>query len=348
MMNGLWFCLGAGLFFTALFAWGFRVLPRENWQFLAVIPKKRLYDGAWEGQNLTFYGLFNAVAHVIALLFFLILTASVGVGSAMSLVTILVLMTFCLPASRLLAYWIEKKSHHFTVSGAFFMGIISAPVAIWLGDCITGPSPVLPMTPIYAAMAISYAVGEGTGRLACISFGCCYGRPLKSTLTGLDRYIRPLGFVFTGKTKKIAYASGWEGRPVWPVQAFTSVIHLTTALGATYAFFAGFYRAALVATIVITQGWRILSEFFRADYRGSGDISVYQVFSFLSIFFVISAWMLLPGFGTAADLAAGLNTVWNVPLILFLEAWAVFIFWYTGRSRVTGSSLSIHVKEENV
>ena len=68
-MNSLWFCLGAALFFTVFFAWGFRVLPREDWQFLAILPKKRLSDGVWEGQNLTFYGVFNAVAHVIALLF---------------------------------------------------------------------------------------------------------------------------------------------------------------------------------------------------------------------------------------------------------------------------------------
>jgi hypothetical protein len=347
-MNSLWFCLGAALFFTALFTWGFRVLPREDWQFLAILPRKRLSDGVWEGQNLTFYGVFNAVAHVIALLFFLVLTASVGVTLSMSLVTMLLLMVFCLPASHLLARWIEKNSHNFTVSGAFFTGIIFAPVAIWLSDYITGSSRVVPFTPIYAAMAIAYAIGEGTGRLACISFGCCYGRPLSTDIQGPDRFMRALGFVFTGKTKKIAYANGWEGRLVWPVQAFTSVIYIATALVATYAFLSGSYRFALVITIAVTQGWRVISETFRADYRGEGDISVYQVFSCLSIMFVISAWTILPEFSGSADLVSGLNALWNVPLVLFLEAWAVFIFWYTGRSSVTGSCLSLHVKEENI
>lgn len=347
-MNSLLFCLGAAFFFMVFFAWGFRVLPREDWQFLAILPKKRLSDGVWEGQNLTFYGVFNAVAHVIALLFFLVLTASVGVRFSMSILTILLLMTFCLPASHLLARWIEKKPHNFTVAGAFFTGIIFAPVAICLSDVITGPAPVIPFTPLYAAMAIAYAVGEGTGRLACISFGCCYGRPLGDFLKGLERVIRPLGFVFTGKTKKIVYASGWEGVLVWPVQAFTSVIYIATALAATYAFLSGSYRFALVITITVTQGWRIISETFRADYRGEGDLTVYQVFSFLSVLFVISAWTILPEFSGSADLVSGLHALWNVPLVLFLEAWAVFIFWYTGRSRVTGSCLSLHVKEEHI
>jgi len=347
-MNNLWFCLGAALFFALFFAWGFRVLPREDWQFLAVLPRKRLSDGAWEGQNLTFYGMFNAVAHVIAIMFFLVLTASVGVSTAMSILTVVLLMVFCLPASRLLARWIENKPHNFTVSGAFFTGIIFAPVAIWLSDMITGPSRDIAFAPLYAAMAIAYAIGEGTGRLACISFGCCYGRPLGNVLKGLDRFIRPLGFVFTGKTKKICYASGLEGVLVWPVQAFTSVIYVAAALASIYAFLIGSYGLALVTTIVVTQGWRILSETFRADFRGESDVSVYQVFSLLSIGFVLVVWTWLPPFGQTADLAAGLHVLWNVPTVFFLEAWAFFIFWYTGRSRVTGSCLNIHVKEEQI
>lgn len=347
-MNTLWFCLGAALFFFVFFAWGFRVLPREDWQFLAILPLKRLPDGAWEGQNLTFYGVFNAVAHVIAVMFFLVLTAAVGVPVNMSFLTVLLLMTFCLPASRLLARWIEDKPNNFTVSGAFFTGVVFAPVAIWLSNILTSPAPVVPFTPLYAAMAIAYAVGEGTGRLACISFGCCYGRPLGDVLQGLDRYIRPLGFVFTGHTKKIAYASGWEGILVWPVQAFTSVIFIVAALAATYAFLEGFYSIALVSTIVVTQVWRIASETFRADYRGDANISMYQVFSLISIVFVVCMWTLLPPYDGTTDLASGLNILWNVPTVLFLEAWAVFIFWYTGRSRVTGCCLNIHVKAEHI
>ena len=31
---------------------------------------------------------------------------------------------------------------------------------------------------VLAALAIGYILGEGLGRLACLSFGCCYGKPL--------------------------------------------------------------------------------------------------------------------------------------------------------------------------
>jgi hypothetical protein len=36
----------------------------------------------------------------------------------------------------------------------------------------------IPLEPALAAMPVAYAYGEGLGRLACISFGCCYGKSL--------------------------------------------------------------------------------------------------------------------------------------------------------------------------
>ncbi len=347
-MEGIWFCAGVALFFTLLFAWGFRVLPREEWQFLAVLPERRLSTQIWDGLNLTFYGFFNALAQLVALFFFLLLTSSAGISLAQSLVTMLLLMSVSMPASRLLARWIENKPNTATVSGGFFAGIVLAPVAIWLGSCIMGPSPAAPFAPMGAAMAIAYAFGEGTGRLGCLSFGCCYGRPLSDNPRSLDRFIRPLGLVFTGKTKKICYASGWEGRLVWPGQAVTSVLYSVTGLLGICAFLSGRYRLAMVMTIAATQIWRIISEFFRGGYRGERKFSAYQVFSVISVLFVVLAGPFLPPSGKPADLAAGFNALWNLPLILFLEGWTFFVFWHSGRSCVTGSSLSFHVKKENI
>lgn len=349
MMERVWFCSGVALFFTVLFAWGFRVLPREEWQFLAALPKRRLSSRIWDGRNLTFYGVFNALAQFVALFFFLLLTASVGVSLMTAVVTILLLMSVSMPASRLIARMIENKPNTATVSGGFFTGILFAPAAVWLGHYLTGADPpVATFAPIYAAMAIAYAFGEGTGRLACLSFGCCYGRPLSDNPRSLDRFIRPLGLVFTGKTKKISYASGWEGRPVWPVQSATSVIYTACGLLATCAFLSGSYRFALVLTIAVTQIWRIVSELFRGDYRGEGKLSVYQIFSILSVLFIFLAGPFFPASGEPADLLLGFQTLWNPLLILFVEGWTVFVFWHSGRSRVTGSSLSFHVNKEAV
>jgi hypothetical protein len=33
----------------------------------------------------------------------------------------------------------------------------------------------MPIVPALAAVMIAYTFGEALGRLACISFGCCYG-----------------------------------------------------------------------------------------------------------------------------------------------------------------------------
>jgi hypothetical protein len=347
-MENFWFCAGTASFFTALFLWGFRVLPREEWQFLAIVPKKRLSPSVWDGLNLTYYGLFNALAHLVALFFFLLLSSSARLPLTTAVATIVLVMSVAIPSSRLLARLIEKKPHTATVSGGFFMGLLFAPAAVGLAHFITGAGGNVPYQPFFAAMAIAYAFGEGTGRLGCLSFGCCYGRPLSDDPRSPDRFIRPVGLIFTGKTKKISYASGWDGRLVWPVQAVTSVIHTAVGLAAICLFLAGRYWLALILTLSVTQVWRAVSELFRGDYRGGGRISVYQIFSLLAAFF---ATLTLPfAFvpGEPPDLALGFRAIWSLPMALFLEAWFVFVFFHSGRSSVTGSSLSFHVKKENI
>lgn len=347
-MENLWFCGGAALFFAALFAWGFRVLPREEWQFLAVAPVKRLSNSVWDGLNLTWYGFFNALAQVIALFFFLVLTASSGIPPKTAVVAIVLLMSVAIPSSRLLARLIEKKPATATVSGGFFMGLIFAPAAVFLARILTGTEALVAFLPFFSAMAIAYAFGEGVGRLGCLSFGCCYGRPLSDDPRSLDRFVRPFGLVFTGKTKKISYASGWEGRPVWPVQTVTSIIHTVVGLAGVCLFLSGKYWLALIATISVTQIWRIVSEFLRGDYRGEGKFSVYQLFSVLAALSVILSFPFFDSVGKPADLTAGMKAIGSLPMALFLEAWFAFVFFQSGRSSVTGSSVKFHVKKENI
>src|SRR3989344_2259835 len=55
-----------GLILFAYLLWGFRVLPRERWQFIATLPLVKDADGHWRGVNLTYYGFFSAVAYVVA------------------------------------------------------------------------------------------------------------------------------------------------------------------------------------------------------------------------------------------------------------------------------------------
>ena len=99
MSNEL-FVAGLTVSLGILFYWGFRVLPREHWQFLAAVPRKQLADGSWQSTNLTYYGLFNALAHMIALSLLLILTGAIGISKDKVFLIMLVLMAVCLSSSR--------------------------------------------------------------------------------------------------------------------------------------------------------------------------------------------------------------------------------------------------------
>ena len=338
----------AAIFLLALLFWGFRVLHREEWQFAAAFPFRRLPDGTWEGVNLTYYGVFNALAHMLAFVFLFVLTAAVGIGMTDIILILALVMAACVPASHLLALWIEKKAHTFTVGGAFFVGLVIAPLAVWAVHAIRHPGATVPFAPILAAVAIAYGIGEGIGRLACISFGCCYGKSLEPCDSGLRRLFRPFGVAYGGKTKKIAYESGLEGHPVFPIQAVTSLLFTLSALVSSYLFLIGYYRFAFVFMILVTQLWRPISELLRADFRGGGRISAYQVMALVAAGLSIPAGVVLPASALTADIRTGLAVLWQPSVILLLELWGAAIFLYTGRSRVTGASISFFVHKERI
>ncbi len=347
MLNEL-FVVGVAICLSSLFYWGFRVLPQDKWQFLAAVPRKHMEDGSWQAMNLTSYGFFNALAHMIALALLLILTGAVGISADKVFFVILVLMAICLPASRLLAGWIEKKAHTFTVGGASFVGIILGPAAVWLVYLTIYPSNIIPWLPLLAAMAIAYAVGEGVGRLACISFGCCYGKPVVSGQTSLNRLCERYAFIFMGKTKKIAYEGGLDGQRVFPIQAVTATIFSGAALAGMYLFLLGSYGLSFFITILVTQLWRLLSEIFRADHRGGGTLSAYQMMALLTLPYALAMWFLLPATVIATDIQEGIISIWHPLAILSIQLWGAGIFWYTGRSHVTGAHVSFYVFSDRI
>lgn len=345
MTNEL-FVLALGAFFSAFFAWSFKVLPGEQWQMIAAVPVRK-NGAAWEGVNLTYYGFFNANSYLLAALIAFVLLGSLGAGAAAILALMALVLALCIPASRLLARLIEKKAYTFTVGGASFVGIVAAPWIILALNRIAGegPGPDIPVIPAMAALAIAYAMGEGTGRIACISFGCCYGKPLSECGPFWRRVFAKRNFVFRGDTKKIAYEGDLAGRQVVPVQAVTVVLYTAVCLLGIYMFLNGWHASALVMTIAVTQGWRFFSETLRADCRGGGRFSAYQVFAVLAVVYAAAAALVFRPAGPlpAADLEAGLRLVWDPALILAFQAFWALIFLRTGRSSVTGSSLTFFV-----
>jgi hypothetical protein len=335
--------------FALLLRWSFKNLPRERWQIMASVPVAKEEHDRWRAVNLTYYGLLSANAYASAAAILLVLMASVSVSLAGGLMLAAALLLLCVPASKLVARLVEKKAYTFTVGGAVFVGMLAAPWIIWVLNMYGRPrvGMYIPVLPTLAALSIAYAFGEGLGRLACISFGCCYGKALSECRPFLRRLFARHSFTFLGKTKKIAYASGLDGEKVIPVQAMTSVLYVGVGLVSTFLYLSSRYAAAFVLSTVVTQGWRSLSETLRADYRGEGRISAYQVMAVAGVVYSLAIPILFPAESAEPpDLAAGLKILWNPATLLFLQALWLAMFLYTGRSMVTGSTLSLYVHKD--
>lgn len=350
-MSAVLFLLIATFLLAAYLWWGFRFLPAERWQIFATVPDRKNELGNWQGINFTWYGLLTANAYLVAVAVLLVLLGSVGVPPLATAILAATMLCCCVPASRLVARIVEKKAHTFTVGGAVFVGIIITPLLISLLNRLVGPQLgfQIPVMAAYAAIAIAYAFGEGLGRLACISFGCCYGKPVEPGAGLLSRLFRGRGFTFFGSTKKVAYAGDMEGVEVIPVQALTAVLYTACGLLAMLLFLASHHAAAFLMATTVTQGWRSFSETMRADYRGEGRISAYQIMGIIGVLYAFAmVWLLGSDVSAPAQLAAGLKTLWSPALILFLQGIWCVIFYYTGRSSVTGATLSFHIHHDRI
>lgn len=349
MAGTLLFLLAA--VYTGIFFWAFRTLPQEGWQILAAVPTRKEPSGNWAGLNLTYYGALTAMAVVIAAAIFMMLMGSLSVPLGEIAVFSVVLLACCLPASKFLAVLIERKSSTFTIGGAAFLGLVLAPgLIVTMNTVLESVSAVrLPFIPTLAALAVAYAFGEGTGRLACISFGCCYGKPISAVSGFLRTIFRRHHFTFSGPTKKVAYESALEAVPVIPVQAITAVFFVVFGFIGLSLFFNGSMAAAFLLTACPTQMWRAVSETLRADYRGLGRWSVYQMLALIGVAY--SVGLVLSGPADDAiqpDLFAGIRQVWTPGTIISLQLLWLIVFWFTGRSRVTTASISLAVARDRI
>lgn len=347
------------LFFMLMFAtplalylsWGFTVLPGERWQILAAVPLRKKYGEQWDGVNLTWYGLLSANAYAVAVAVLFVLMGSVRVPLAGTAILAAAMLLVCVPASRLVARIVEKKAHTFTVGGAVFVGVLIAPWIVLLINNTAGAALSFRIPPAAAltAFAIAYSFGEGLGRLACISFGCCYGKPFSDASPWLRRLFAGRSFSFRGKTRKVAYAGGLEGEKVLPVQALTAIIYVACGLVGMVLFLNSLHAAAFILCMVVTQGWRVISETMRADYRGEGKFSAYQVMGVIAIIYGAISMFLTQGQSISEPvILAGVADIWHPAPIVFLQLLWFVIFFFTGRSTVTGSTLSFHVHRDRI
>ncbi len=328
---------GLALVLAVLFAWAFGRLPRAEWQFLAVWPREQNDDGSWRGVNVTYYGVFNAlgVAAGTAVALFLPATAGLGLGVLAS--SIGFLLVICALASRLINGLVEGHWHGFTIGGASFVGIVLAPWLLWafarIVPALDGADGVML---VLGGLAPAYALGEGIGRLACLSFGCCYGRRMVDLPAWLRRLCGGWATVFTGHLKKAAYAHGLAGERLVPVQAWTVVVSSMAGLLGMGLYLSGRPLWAYVLPIVATQGWRFAWECLRADHRGPGRITAYQWMALAGAVYtaVLGGWWPVRE-AVRPDVALGWSRLWTPGALLFIQAVALLTLLRMGLSTVT-------------
>lgn len=351
MISNEAFVLLLGALLASVVVWACKRLPEERWQFLASVPIMKDANGRWLGLNFTYYGLLTANALVFAVALLIILFGALRVPVIVTLSLIFAVFTPCLPAARWIARLVEGKQCTFTIAGAFFVGMFVAPAVLALFNFQLARLhlPPLPIIPALAAIMVAYAFGEGLGRLACISFGCCYGVALHDAPPMLRRIFDRRHFVFSGPMKKISYASDLEGKQVLPIQAMTALLYIVVGLVATLLFLNGSFTIAFVLTMISTQLWRIFSETLRADYRGEGKMSAYQAMGLLSIVFAFAVSYLVPTDpSVAAELSAGIEVAWHPLVLLALQTLWIIVFVMFGKSMVSGAEISFHLHHDRI
>jgi len=349
-MAVIFFVVGLGLLIGIVLRWGFKTLPKEKWQMVAAFPLEKMDQGQWRGMNLTWYGLLSANAYTFGVIIVVILAASVGLPISVLVLLTTLLLAVTIPASKIVARIVEKKKSTLTIGGAVFAGVVTAPWIIMMVNATLGSTFKfhVPVAVMMACLSIGYTFGESLGRLACLSFGCCYGKPL-SRCTGQTRKLfDSFNVVFTGETKKVAYASGMAGEKMIPIQIITAVIYAISGLAGTLLFLQGFAGLALVETLVVTQVWRVVSEFFRADFRGQRKFSMYQIMALAAIAYTIALLAFLPDPEVVVSLDQGFKALWHPGMVLFFQGVWIVSFLHSGRSTVTASKISFHVVKDNL
>lgn len=331
-----------------IYSFAFRALPGERWQVFASIPLNKTGENTWSGVNITFYGLLTGTGYTLALSVFLMMMTSAGVSSGSLLIISACMLVLFIPSAKIMAFIVERKRHTITIGGAVFVLVIAAP---WI---VHGLNFFLKTARIsegvfLASLITSYAIGEGFGRLACISFGCCYGKPVSELSPFFRSMFSSLNFTYTGKTKKISYHDHMDGVKTVPVQGITAVLYTASGLAGLYLFLKGHCYFSFFLSLVITQLWRFLSEFLRSDFRGGGPVSAYQVMSLVTLpYYAVYIILTGTGYTPVPALSAGLSFLWDPGVIMLLIIMWVGGVLYTGVSSVTSSTISIHVNEDKI
>ena len=342
-----------GLFVASVCYYGIKKFPKGDHQFLASVPFRRNEDGTFQGFNITTYGLMNGIAYTFGTGVFLLLSSASNIPLPTIIPSVSVILLISIPASKIVAKFVEKKDNTFTISGGSFVGGVLSPIIFYIflylyhKDISIALSETLVLL---GAVSTAYLFGEGLGRLGCLSFGCCYGRRVDTLKGGLKILFSKFYTKFYGDTKKVAYEGGIEGEKTVPVQTTAVIFFNSTALFSTILFLNRFFISSFLLSVISAQLFRFLSEFLRSDFRGDRKVTVYQIFSIIIICYSIVVACLLNSGGITPqiNLEQGLSTFYNFWTLILLQTIFWITFMYTGISKVTYSRITFHVDKGRI
>jgi prolipoprotein diacylglyceryltransferase len=277
---------------------------------------------------------------VLAIALALVLATAARVPTHMLVLVIGVMLAVALPAAGLVARLVERRRGTFTVGGAVFAAALFLPWTVLALDILFGSDHAVP---IISAIAVAYPLGEGIGRLACISFGCCYGRRLDHCGPRLRALFGWCPAVVVGVTRKAAYDGQCDSVPLVPAPALSALVLSVAGLVGVPLFLDGDFRAAAVLSLSVAFLWRFASEFLRADYRGQGRLSVYQWMAVACLAYVVSALGILSVPARRPDIHHGLELLTSPLTMLALAALGVVVFIYLGVSKMTTATVKLGV-----
>jgi Prolipoprotein diacylglyceryl transferase len=330
---------------VVVFRWGFRNLTSEGWQIALAVPAR--VNGAdgrfWPAVNFTTYGVISSIAYALSLLLFIFLVGAMAQPLLPAAVFVGLLLAVGVPASKIVARWVEGIPGH-TIGGAVFAVLVTAIPAMlatqWLAQAFRWDS--FDAAVVIAAACIAYVLGEAIGRLACLSFGCCYGRPIDEC-TSLQRALYSgVTETYRGRYKKIAYAGGLTDRPVVAVQSIACTVLFVVFLVSLWCFWKGMTTASIVLALGLSQLWRAYSEQLRADFRGREGFTVYQAMAIAGAAQSLLFVHLFPATSTlVASAYRGWLAVAQAEVVITCQLLAASILLYMGRSSVTSSRLEL-------
>lgn len=327
--------------FLLIIIWGLKNLSRDEFQFFCAIPYKKIEENTYEGTNITFYGIISALSCSASVFLFLVLIKFIDFPLKLAYFILITIFLTGLYASRTLAYIIEKRKDTLTIGGATFVsGIISVPLIYFFIKSFNINETYF--LPVLTALTTSYTFGEGLGRLACISFGCCYGKPAER----YPKLPKILKIKFFSETKKAVYDSNYKNLELINIQGIVVCLFTILAILSVILIMLEKFKIALLISFTMPAIVRFFSEFFRDDNRGINyKLSTYQFFSLILVIYSLIFLYIFKPLETKIYIK---STIFfsNTELIILTALFFTTLI-HSGVSKVTASKISFNLKKSS-